>query len=120
MALRSGEVSKMKKLIPAFGAVIVSVALIVVCAFLAENQVVNNLEAAVLISVSAVFVVVSVIFAAKTDYESVVYCCRHCGHWFRPSFSAYLCGVHTIKKRYLKCPKCRKRSMCMQRRNFSD
>ena len=38
--------------------------------------------------------------------------CKHCGQKFNAKLSAFLGGMHTINKRYLKCPHCNKRSFC--------
>lgn len=38
--------------------------------------------------------------------------CKHCGHRFTPKLTAYIYGVHTWNKRYLKCPFCQKKSFC--------
>lgn len=44
-----------------------------------------------------------------------VYQCRHCGAKFKPSFSAYFMGAHTLTTRWLRCPECGKSSMCRRR-----
>ncbi len=38
--------------------------------------------------------------------------CKHCGYKFTPKLAAFICGIHTWKKRYLKCPLCQKKSFC--------
>lgn len=38
--------------------------------------------------------------------------CSHCKNRFVPTVGAYLAGMHTWSKRYLKCPKCGKKSWC--------
>lgn len=49
----------------------------------------------------------------ENDYGSFE--CRHCGNKFLPTMSAYLLGIHTLTTRYLKCPKCNKKSFCKRR-----
>ena len=41
--------------------------------------------------------------------------CPHCKKSFVPTFWAYTMGVHTIRKRHLKCPHCGKRAWCRSR-----
>lgn len=41
--------------------------------------------------------------------------CQQCGEVFRPTFGAYLMGMHTITRRHLKCPSCGKWSMAKRR-----
>ena len=38
--------------------------------------------------------------------------CKHCGHKFTPKLAAFVYGMHTWNKRYLKCPHCQKKSFC--------
>ena len=44
------------------------------------------------------------------DYEHTVYRCSECGVVHKPTVGSYLIGMHTPKKRLLKCPICQNRS----------
>ena len=95
--------------------VVLSIALLVVSTILAEEKIINTATAVVLISVSVVLVWIAIFYAAKVDYETGVYKCRKCGHTFKPTFKAYILGVHTLTTRHLKCPKCNERSWCARK-----
>ena len=96
--------------------VVISMALLVISAVLAEEAVISPVLATVLTTTSAVLVFVAVSFAAKADYETGVYECRQCGNVFKPTFKAYLWGAHTLTTRYLKCPKCEEKSWCKRKK----
>lgn len=41
-----------------------------------------------------------------------IFVCDKCGERFVPTLSAYLLGAHTLHRRHLKCPHCKKKSWC--------
>ncbi len=92
-----------------------SLILLVISAVLAEEKFINPTVAAGLVVIATVIVIIAVVWAVKTDYETGRYECRKCGHTFRPTYKAYLCGAHTLKKRYLKCPECGEKSWCSRK-----
>ncbi len=49
------------------------------------------------------------------EIQGGYYQCQHCGEVFRPSYGAYIKGMHTITRRHLKCPNCGKWSMAKRR-----
>ncbi len=64
----------------------------------------------ILVCVMSVLLVISniaVILLVAVNTE--VYECCHCGEKFVPTMKEYICGLHTIKKRYLKCSHCNKK-----------
>ena len=95
--------------------VVLSIALLVVSTILAEEKIINPTTAVVLISGSVVLVLIAISYAAKVDYETGVYKCRKCGHIFRPTFKAYILGMHTLTTRHLKCPECNEKSWCTRK-----
>ncbi len=95
--------------------VVLSIALLVVSTVLAEEKIINPATAIALIVLSAILVFVAIFYAAKVDYETGVYICRNCGHTFKPTFKAYILGVHTLTTRCLKCPECSKSTWCKRR-----
>ena len=95
--------------------VVVSVALLVMTAILAEKMIISASLAVVLTIVSVILVFIAIMFAAKLDYETGVYECRNCGHIFKPMFKAYFFGAHTLTKRYLSCPECGKLTWCKRK-----
>jgi len=72
--------------------------------------------ARVLLIASGVFVMASGIFiAAALEMKAGTFECRHCHHRFVPTAGAYIAAPHSITTRYLKCPKCGKKSNCKKR-----
>ena len=103
------------KIIVSVIGVVLSIALLVVSTILAEEKIINPATAIVLIVVSVVLVLIAISYAAKVDYETGVYKCRKCGHIFRPTFKAYILGMHTLTTRHLKCPECNEKSWCTRK-----
>ena len=104
------------KIISSVIGVVLSITLLVISTVLAEEKIINSATAIVLIAVSVVLVCIAISYAAKVDYETGVYECRKCGHTFKPTFKAYILGVHTLTTRHLKCPKCNKKSWCARKK----
>ncbi|MBQ9545034.1 MAG: helix-turn-helix transcriptional regulator [Clostridia bacterium] len=53
--------------------------------------------------------------AVVLDVGAGTYECRKCGARFVPTTAAYVNGMHTIRMRRLKCPKCGEKSWCIRR-----
>lgn len=53
--------------------------------------------------------------AAALEWNAGTYECGHCKSRFVPTKGAYAAGMHTLTKRYLKCPECGKKSWCKRR-----
>ena len=58
--------------------------------------------------------VVGAIALAKYYYDNVEYVCPNCGDVFIPSFLTFNLAPHTPKFRKLTCPRCGKRSYCLE------
>lgn len=58
--------------------------------------------------------VVGAIAFSKYYYDNVEYVCPNCGDVFIPSFLTFNLAPHTPKFRKLTCPKCGKRSYCLE------
>ena len=58
--------------------------------------------------------VVGAIALSKYYYDNVEYVCPNCGDVFIPSFLTFNLAPHTPKFRKLTCPKCGKRSYCLE------
>ena len=98
--------------------VVLSIALLVVSTILAEEKIINTATAVVLIAVSVVLVWIAISYAAKVDYGTGVYVCRKCGHTFKPTFKAYILGMHTLTTRHLTCPKCNEKSWSTRKKGM--
>lgn len=51
-------------------------------------------------------------YALKLEVSVGAYKCKKCGHEIVPTYSQALNAMHVGTTRYLKCPKCNKRSWC--------
>lgn len=51
-------------------------------------------------------------YALKLEISVGVYQCKKCGHEFVPKYSEALLSMHMGTTRYLKCPKCNKKTWC--------
>lgn len=51
-------------------------------------------------------------YALKLEVSVGAYKCKNCGHEIVPTYSEALWAMHTFSTRYLKCPKCNKRTWC--------
>ena len=58
--------------------------------------------------------VVGAIALSKYYYDNVEYVCTNCGDVFIPSFLTFNLAPHTPKFRKLTCPRCGKRSYCLE------
>lgn len=51
-------------------------------------------------------------YALKLEVSVGAYKCKNCGHEIVPTYSQALFAMHKGTTRYLKCPKCNKRTWC--------
>ena len=72
----------------------------------------------VLTAISIFIMLVGIIVCALLEMRKAMFICQKCDEEFQPTKTAYIMGIHTITRRYLKCPKCGKRSWC--RRSLKD
>ena len=107
--------SNKRKIIISIIGVVISITLLAISSILAEKKIINPAIAITLTAVSTVLVLIAIFYAAKVDYETGVYECRKCGHTFKPTFKAYILGVHTLTTRHLRCPKCEEKSWCRRK-----
>lgn len=49
-------------------------------------------------------------FAIKIEQKAGYYECKNCGHRHIPKYSSVFLSMHVNRTRYIKCPKCEKRS----------
>ena len=57
----------------------------------------------------AVFLV-AILFAVRIEQKAGYYECKCCGHKYIPTFKQTLFSMHANRTRYMKCPKCGKKS----------
>ena len=97
-----------QKLIASF-IIAISVSIILAMSVFFAN-IVEELYIKIFLLVFAVaFLVLGVAFACVLDVQVGYFECPHCHHRYTPSLKSYVFGMHTFKKRHMKCPKCGKR-----------
>lgn len=63
-----------------------------------------------LIVVGFVLFIVGCAYALKIEQVAGYYECAKCGHRYIPTYDSVLWSAHTGRTRYMKCPKCEKKS----------
>ena len=81
---------------------------IMIAAFLVPE---GPLQAVVIFVICAVFLI-PCFYALKLEISVGAYKCKNCGHEIVPTYSEALWAMHRGTTRYLKCPKCDKRTWC--------
>ncbi|MBE7031504.1 MAG: helix-turn-helix transcriptional regulator [Ruminococcaceae bacterium] len=64
-----------------------------------------------ILSVCVVFLI-PCFYALKLEVSVGAYKCKNCGHEIVPTYTQALNAIHMGTTRYLKCPKCNKRTWC--------
>ena len=66
----------------------------------------------VTILASCVLFLIPCFYALKLEVSVGAYKCKNCGHEIVPTYKQALNAMHKGTTRYLKCPKCQKRTWC--------
>lgn len=61
---------------------------------------------------SVIVFLIPCFYALKLEVSVGAYKCKNCGHEIVPTYKQALNSLHMGTTRYLKCPKCNKRSWC--------
>lgn len=69
----------------------------------------------ILIVLSSIFIFVGLFGLVLLDVNIGYFECAECHKRFIPSIKDYVFGMHTLKKRKLKCPICGKKTWCLKR-----
>ena len=69
----------------------------------------------ILIVFSLIFIFVGLFGLVLLDVNIGYFECAECHERFIPSIKDYVFGMHTLKKRKLKCPICGKKTWCLKR-----
>lgn len=69
----------------------------------------------VLITVGIILFAIGMFYAIRIEQIAGYYECQKCHHKFIPTFHQVLFAMHINRTRYMKCPKCHKRSWCKKR-----
>ena len=115
ISLMDEKAQAKRQLIVAFLAGIIMVAagltLILICELVETDLWMKIL----LITMGLVIMCTGVGVACVLERAAGVYECKHCGERFVPTMKAYLFAPHMGLSRWLKCPKCGKRSYCKKK-----
>jgi transcriptional regulator with XRE-family HTH domain/DNA-directed RNA polymerase subunit RPC12/RpoP len=71
----------------------------------------GTLQLVVILGICIVFLI-PCFYALKLEVSVGAYKCKNCGHEIVPTYSEALWAMHRGTTRYLKCPKCSKRTWC--------
>ena len=66
----------------------------------------------VLIVIGVLIMAGGIAVSAALEMRQAVFKCKKCGKRFVPTKKAYLMGMHTLTRRYLRCPHCNQKSWC--------
>lgn len=108
--LKEKEESKRKLMISFITAVLG--AIVMTAMILITDYIDNNQWKRLLIIFGIIIFIICCINAVILDFDTGIYECKYCKHKFKPTLLNYLMARHTLLKRYLKCPKCKKSSYC--------
>lgn len=64
----------------------------------------------IIIIVSTILLIIFAAFILKMEIEVGYYVCKKCNHKYTPTYKEALFAMHTFTRRYLKCPKCNKKT----------
>ncbi len=64
----------------------------------------------VIVGVSLLPLLIATPFALKIEQKAGYYECGKCGHRYVPKYKSVFAAMHMGRTRYMKCPKCEKRS----------
>ena len=78
--------------------------------FIASYATLNLFLRLLLIFVAIIILSIGLFFAMKLEREVGYYECKKCNHRYIPKLLPFLFSMHIGRTRYLKCPKCNKRS----------
>ena len=70
----------------------------------------NNIVKVILFILAFLVLIVGISFALKIETETGYYECKNCHNKYIPKYSQVYFAMHYGTTRYLKCPKCNKRS----------
>ena len=78
--------------------------------FVSSYAVENNIARIILFVLAFILFIAGVSFALKIETETGYYECQKCHNKYVPKYSQVYFAMHYGTTRYMKCPKCNKRS----------
>ena len=102
---------KNKKLMTSMWTILITSAIFYIgILLLAVNTLEEGILLGTIICVSTIIFVIAGFIALKFEVDAGYYECKKCHHRFIPTYKEVLFAMHISTTRYLKCPKCHKRS----------
>ena len=95
-----------------WGIMIVSITALIAGIFVAALLVPEGPWQLAVILVICVFFLIPCFYALKLEVSVGAYKCKNCGYEIVPTYKQALNAMHRGTTRYLKCPKCEKRTWC--------
>ena len=92
--------------------IIISFLALLASIFVARFLIPEGIWQIVTISGAVVIFLIPCFYALKLEISVGAYKCKNCGNEFVPTYAEALSAMHVHTTRYLKCPKCGKRTWC--------
>ncbi len=84
--------------------------ILLACVFVASFVQMDAVWRIVLIVAGSIPFIIGIAYAIKIEQVAGFYECRNCGHKYVPTYRQVLFSMHSLRTRYMKCPKCGKRT----------
>lgn len=65
-----------------------------------------------LIAIAIISFAIGIYVVMQGEINIGYYHCKKCNEYFVPTTASYILGVHTLTRRHLRCPKCKKMRWC--------
>ena len=102
---------KNKKLMTSMWTILITSAIFYIgILLLAVNTLEEGILLGTIICVSTIIFLIAGFIALKFELDAGYYECKNCHHKFIPTYKEVMFAMHISTTRYLKCPKCHKRS----------
>lgn len=111
LEMKKQDEIKNKKLMTSMWTILITSAIFYVAIILlAVNALEEGIILGTIICVSTIVFVIAGFIALKFEVDAGYYECKKCHHRFVPTYRQALYSPHMATTRYLKCPKCNKKS----------
>ena len=80
------------------------------CVFVASFAKIEEIYRLLLIVVGFIPFIIGIVYCLRIEQTAGYYECEKCHHKYIPTFKSVLWAMHINRTRYLKCPKCEKKS----------
>lgn len=83
---------------------------LVAAVIVAKTMPMEEWKGSLLVGLSLLPLLIATPFLIKIEQKAGYYVCSKCGHKYIPAYNSVFCAMHINRTRYMKCPKCNKRS----------